>query len=107
MQLAQNAVQHTQPAIAIALGSSLTTATPGCGSPTPAPASRAAERERIFDRFHRAGDRRRSEGAGLGLSIVSAIAEAHGGRVELDSREGAGATFTLIVPTEPPPEEVR
>jgi two-component system, OmpR family, sensor kinase len=36
---------------------------------------------------------------------VSAIAEAHGGRVELDTREGAGATFTLIVPTEPPPED--
>ena len=49
--------------------------------------------------------RRRSEGAGLGLSIVRAIAEAYGGRVELDSREGHGATFTLIVPTEPPSQE--
>ena len=44
-------------------------------------------------------------GPGLGLAIVRAIAEAHGGRVELDSREGAGSTFTLIVPTEPPQEE--
>ncbi|MDQ3611098.1 MAG: ATP-binding protein, partial [Actinomycetota bacterium] len=41
---------------------------------------------------------RRSDGSGLGLSIVQAIAEAHGGRVELDSRPGHGSTFTLVVP---------
>ena len=62
--------------------------------------------DQIFRRFHRAGDgRRRSDGAGLGLSIVRAIAEAHGGRVELDSREGAGSTFTLIVPIQSPQED--
>ena len=66
-----------------------------------------ADRDRIFDRFHRAGDgRRRSDGAGLGLAIVRAIAEAHGGRVELDSREGAGSTFTLVIPAERPLQEV-
>ncbi|MET0768385.1 MAG: ATP-binding protein, partial [Solirubrobacteraceae bacterium] len=59
------------------------------------------------DRFHRAGDgRRRSDGAGLGLAIVRAIAEAHGGHVELDSREGAGSTFTLVIPAERPLQEV-
>jgi two-component system OmpR family sensor kinase len=107
MQLAQNAVQHTQPGDRIALGSSLRNGHARMWVADSGPGVPATERERIFDRFHRAGDRRRSEGAGLGLSIVSAIAQAHGGRVELDSREGAGATFTLIVPTEPPPEEVR
>jgi signal transduction histidine kinase len=57
------------------------------------------DQERIFERFARASaSRRRSEGAGLGLSIVRAIAEAHGGRVVLSSRPGAGATFTVIVP---------
>jgi len=61
-----------------------------------------ADSERIFERFARAGvARRRSEGAGLGLSIVRAIAEAHGGRVELDTRPGAGATFTLLIPLRP------
>jgi signal transduction histidine kinase len=48
----------------------------------------AAERERVFDRFHRraAGD---SEGSGLGLAIVRAIAVQHGGKVELlDAPEG-------------------
>ncbi|MGW3094186.1 sensor histidine kinase [Streptomyces sp. NPDC001102] len=52
----------------------------------------------IFERFTRAEHRRRSDapggGAGLGLSIVAAVAEAHGGSVELESRPGA-TTFTV------------
>ena len=68
-----------------------TTASRCSGSPTAARASRPASASEIFERFHRGGDgRRRSDGAGLGLSIVRAIAEAHGGRVELDSRRGRG-----------------
>lgn len=57
------------------------------------------DRARIFDRFARgqAGGHR-SDGAGLGLSIVNAIAVAHGGRVELDSVIGCGAKFSVIIP---------
>jgi signal transduction histidine kinase len=55
----------------------------------------------IFDRFKRGADaHRRYPGGGLGLAIVKAIAEAHGGHVELDSRLGEGATFTIVVPTQ-------
>ncbi len=61
-----------------------------------------ADRERIFDRFARGAGARRSTGGGLGLSIVRAIAEAHGGSVELEPTGAAGgATFTLSVPTRP------
>ncbi|MEO1342399.1 MAG: ATP-binding protein, partial [Cyanobacteria bacterium J06635_13] len=57
----------------------------------------ASEQERIFDRFARVkNSRRRSEGSGLGLSIVKAVVEAHGGAINLQSKLGIGSTFTLI-----------
>jgi signal transduction histidine kinase len=56
-------------------------------------------RERIFDRFYRIDKSRSREigGAGLGLSLVKWAAEAHGGGVELESREGGGSTFRLVL----------
>jgi two-component system, OmpR family, sensor kinase len=106
MQLAQNAAEHTQPGGRISLGSSISDGQVRLWVADSGPGIPVEEREQIFRRFHRAGDgRRRSDGAGLGLSIVRAIAEAHGGRIELDTRVGAGSTFTLIVPTEPPQED--
>src|SRR5918997_1530725 len=62
------------------------------------------EQQRIFERFVRLDRAPAGEGAGLGLAITQAVAEAHGGRVELDSRPGEGARFTVIIPTEPPQE---
>jgi two-component system, OmpR family, sensor kinase len=52
-----------------------------------------AQHDRLFERFWRAGDASQRPGSGLGLSIVAAIASAHGGRVLVD-----GATFTLELP---------
>jgi two-component system, OmpR family, sensor kinase len=60
-----------------------------------------AERDRVFERFHRVdADRSRaSGGAGLGLAIVQAIAEAHGGQVTVADRDGLpGARIELILP---------
>ncbi len=59
-----------------------------------------AEIERIFDRFYR-GDRdrsRKSGGSGLGLSIVKAIVEAHGGRIEVRSIIEKGSQFEVRLP---------
>ncbi|OSI26424.1 two-component sensor histidine kinase [Bradyrhizobium canariense] len=53
-----------------------------------------AERELIFHRFWRA-DRQRSDGAGLGLSIVRAVADDHAATVAVDNLPGGGAQFTL------------
>lgn len=55
---------------------------------------------RIFDRFYRAAPdgEPRTEGAGLGLPIARALAESHGGRLELESTSPSGTTFVLFVP---------
>ncbi|MFW6598217.1 ATP-binding protein [Propionibacteriaceae bacterium Y2011] len=59
----------------------------------------ADQQDAIFERFHRGGSLdSHPHGAGLGLSIVTAIAEGHDGRVDLESTPGQGSTFTLCLP---------
>ena len=56
--------------------------------------------EHIFERFYRVDKARSREtgGTGLGLHIVRRIALMHGGRVDVESKEGKGSVFTLVVP---------
>jgi signal transduction histidine kinase len=96
MQLAQNASAHTQEGDEIGIGSAVGgdgarfwVRDTGCGI---APADQTV----IFERFERRGSR--SGGRGLGLAIVRAIAEAHGGGVVVESEPGRGAVFTIDVP---------
>jgi two-component system, OmpR family, sensor kinase len=100
LQLAHNAVKHTGPGDLVAVGS---VAEPGAvlfwvrdTGPGVAP----EDRERIFERFGRAAgaEDRNPEGFGLGLSIVTAIARAHGGSAWLDEEYADGARFVLSVP---------
>ena len=59
------------------------------------------DQKRVFERFFRADPSRvrvGGEGSGLGLAIVDAVMKAHCGRVEVNSKIGAGATFTIIFP---------
>jgi signal transduction histidine kinase len=64
---------------------------------------------RVFERFFR-GDPARTRakgGSGLGLSIVAAVAEAHGGRVSVDTAPGAGARFVVELPLLAHAERIR
>lgn len=104
MNLAQNAVKHTTPGEAISIGSSIDDYEARIWVRDEGPGMNPAERERIFERFAHAEDAP-GGGAGLGLAIVSAIAESHGGGVELESRPGLGARFTLVLPLDARPSE--
>ena len=53
-----------------------------------------AIQKRVFEPFFST----KEEGSGLGLSIAARIVEEHGGTLELQSREGAGATFVISLP---------
>jgi signal transduction histidine kinase len=96
VQLAQNAASYSEGRIA--LGSRVAGGEARFWVRDDGPGIRLQEQRAIFERFRRATSTRRTEGAGLGLAIVKAIAEAHRGRVEVDSRPGEGATFTVVIP---------
>ncbi|MEO3875056.1 ATP-binding protein [Nonomuraea sp. B12E4] len=98
--LVANALSHTPPeaAVTVSVGRSdgmgvLEVSDTGPGVPP-------EHVPRLFDRLYRVsqGRSRADGGAGLGLAIVSAIVRAHGGRVELDTAPGAGATFRVFLP---------
>lgn len=101
LQLAANSVKFTEEGTTIALGSCkdhdgirLWVRDEGSGIAR-------EDQRRIFERFERGPSRKRTEGAGLGLTIVSAITEAHSGQVELKSAPGQGATFIMVIPLLP------
>jgi two-component system, OmpR family, sensor kinase len=103
--LLANAIDHTEPESGLVSLS----VTPVPGSPRgklifsvqdDGPGIPPDQWERVFDRFHRtdAARDRASGGAGLGLAIVRAIAEAHGGTVSAKRAQAGGARFDLELP---------
>jgi signal transduction histidine kinase len=55
----------------------------------------------VWDRLYRADPSRSARGLGLGLSLVRAIVEGHGGHVRVESAPGAGSAFSVTLPTAP------
>jgi signal transduction histidine kinase len=99
MNLAHNAVQHTLEDETIAVGISLGPEEARIWVRDTGRGISLPDQSRIFDRFTRgSGAHRRYRGGGLGLAIVKAIAEAHRGHMELQSRLGEGSTFTIVIP---------
>ena len=74
------------------------TSASSCGSSITASASSPAWLAKIFDPFERAVGARHYGGLGLGLHIAKTIVEGFGGTIGVDSRPGAGATFTVDLP---------
>ena len=97
--LADNACRYTDSGGRIALGSRVEQGWLRFWITDSGPGVSDDDRQRIFQRFARGGAAsRRSDGAGLGLAIIHAIAVAHGGDVLLDSTPGHGATFSVVLP---------
>jgi two-component system, OmpR family, sensor kinase len=102
MNLAHNAVQHTTDSDTIAIGVSGSEDEVRISVRDTGSGISVADQAKIFGRFTRGtGAHVRYPGSGLGLAIVRAVAEAHGGRVELQSLLGEGSTFTIAVPRHP------
>lgn len=103
MNLVQNAIRHTQEGDMITLGSSVRENYAYLWVRDTGEGIAPEDQARIFERFARATQQDHLlEGHGLGLAIVSAIVDAHGGWIELESRPGQGSTFTLVMPLTPP-----
>jgi signal transduction histidine kinase len=98
LQLAENAAKYATPGTPIELGSrvrgdgalELWVRDHGPGMP-------ADQLERVFERFVRVADGRGAEGSGLGLSIVAAIAAAHGGTARAERVDG-GLRVVIVLP---------
>ncbi len=98
LNLIENALAHTPPGTAVAVRVAresgqavLTVSDAGRGIPPEI-------RERIFDRFVRGDSNSPGGGSGLGLAIVRAVAERHGGTVEVGQSDTGGARFTVRIP---------
>lgn len=107
MNLVQNAVEHTQMNHVIEIGSKLVDNMVCFWVKDTGIGISSEDQTRILQRFARAtGCRRQSQGAGLGLSIVNAIALAHGGNLTITSQLGKGSLFTITLPLDPPQDTV-
>jgi signal transduction histidine kinase len=98
LELIANAVKFSQPGATVAIGSRTGGGLVRLWVRDSGPGVAPADQLRIFDRFGRTDQGRGVEGSGLGLAIVRAIAEAHGGRVWVDSTPGHGSTFSMELP---------
>lgn len=98
--LVENAVKFTTPGGTVEIAVSSEDGRHVMAVEDTGPGIREDDLPRIFDRFYQADvSRHHEEGSGLGLSIVRAVVEAHGGRVGAENRESGGARFRIVLPS--------
>ena len=98
INLLENAIRHTPPGTRVSVsvrrdpgGVAFAVHDDGPGIPS-------AYQPYLFDKFYRAPGKSREPGSGIGLAISKGLVEAHGGTIRVDSRPGAGSTFTFTLP---------
>jgi signal transduction histidine kinase len=108
LNLATNAVQHTSAGDAVTFGVEATGDTARLWVRDTGPGLDDAVIDQLFTRRFRGAASRvqRTEGTGIGLSIVDAIARGHGGRAIAANAPGGGAQFTIELPLDPASEDL-
>ena len=101
--LIENALRHCQAGVNITLELALHHDSASLSVCDDGPGVEFAQAEQLFQRFRRGESR--GEGSGLGLSLVSALVQAHGGRATLRARPGGGTQAILHLPL-PPQQQV-
>jgi heavy metal sensor kinase len=98
----ENAIKFSEPGGAVSVSAWQRTGEVGVTVTDRGPGIPADARTHVFDRFYRADPARGREGSGsgLGLSICREVADAHGGRVWVESEEGKGSAFSLALPSD-------
>ncbi|AQP45797.1 sensor histidine kinase [Tessaracoccus flavus] len=102
LQLAANAVKYSDEGTAITLGSALHRGEVFLWVKDEGIGIAPDQLETVRERFGRTREgASHAQGAGLGLSIVESIVRSHGGRLDIESREGEGSTFIIVFPLGP------
>lgn len=103
--LLTNAIKYSPPGTSITVGGRYTAASVTVFVRDEGAGIAHDQIDKIFDRFYRIDDRltRRAHGTGLGLYLVKAIVEAHGGDISVKSQPGSGSTFFFTIPREQAP----
>jgi len=97
LNLVENAIKHTPAGTPIELAAGTTERDIWMDVRDRGPGFDPNEQQHIFEKFYR-GQRTRASGAGLGLAICQAIAQAHGGSIEASNRMGGGASVRVRLP---------
>jgi signal transduction histidine kinase len=100
VNLLDNAIKHSPPGAEVKVRMETAAGLVRLWVEDRGPGIPAEAQTRIFDLFYRHGSelRRETKGAGIGLNIVKHVAEAHGGRVVVESAVGEGSRFALELP---------